>query len=115
MHIEPRRQSWLSEPLGRLSNTCCFALIISAPVCESKEYDVLTNFSSRQSSLENYRQKPETKKQPLFDEEHSHPEMDEEQLLHGQVYVQLLKDLYAAPLFSVYCDMEVQEVASRIK
>jgi len=77
------------------------------------------------------RQKPETKKQRLFDEEHCEPEIDEEQLEHGQVYVQLLKDQYAAPLFSLHrrtfkmapfwlsaginCDMEVQEVASQIK
>jgi len=51
----------------------------------------------------------------LFDEKHCEPEIDEEQLEHGQVYVQLLKDQHAAPLFSWNCDMEVQEVASQIK
>ncbi len=62
------------------------------------------------------RQKPETKKQRLFDEEHeTDHETDEEQLEHSQVYVQLLKDVFAAPLFSLNCDMEVQEVASQIK
>ena len=63
------------------------------------------------------RQKPETKKQRLYgsDEEQCQFEIDEEQLEHGQVYVQLLKDAYAAPHFSLNCDIEVQEVASQIK
>ncbi len=61
------------------------------------------------------RQKPETKKQRLLDMEHDEPEIDEEQLLYGQVYVQLLNKEYAAPLFSLNCNMEVQEIASQIK
>ncbi len=61
------------------------------------------------------RQQPETKKQRLFDWQHGEPIIDEEQLMHGQVYVQLRKELSAEPLFSVSCNMEVQEVASHIK
>ena len=62
------------------------------------------------------RQKPETKKQQLYDsdEERYEYEVAEKQLEHGQVYVQLLKDQYSEPLFSLNCNVEVQEVASQI-
>ena len=42
-------------------------------------------------------------------------EIAEKQLEHGRVYVQLLKDVYSEPLFSLNCNMEKQEVASQIK
>ena len=59
---------------------------------------------------------PETKKQQLYDsdEEQYEYEVAEKQLEHGQVYVQLLKDQYSEPLFSLKCNVEVQEVASQI-
>lgn len=49
---------------------------------------------------------PETKKQQLYDsdEEHYECEVAEKQLEHGQVYVQLLKDQYSEPLFSLNCN-----------
>ena len=39
----------------------------------------------------------------------------EEQLLYGQVYVQLLDDQFDTPLFSLNFDMKVREIASQIK
>lgn len=47
--------------------------------------------------------------------EHEKPELDEEQLEHSQVYVQLLKDLDADTPLSLNWDMKVQEVASQIQ
>jgi len=61
------------------------------------------------------RQKPETKKQQLYDSDEKQYEYEvAEKLQHGQVYVQLLKDQYSEPLFSLNCNVEVQEVASQI-
>ncbi len=63
------------------------------------------------------RQNPETKKQQLFDMRYEEMSLriGEEQLLYGQVYVQLLDDQFDTPLFSLNFDMKVREIASQIK
>ena len=63
------------------------------------------------------RQNPETKKQQLFDMKYEETSLriGEEQLLYGQVYVQLLDDQFDTPLFSLNFDMKVREIASQIK
>ena len=63
------------------------------------------------------RQNPKTKKQQLFDMKYGETSLriGEEQLLYGQVYVQLLDDQFDTPLFSLNFDMKVREIASQIK
>lgn len=46
---------------------------------------------------------------------YQHEEDREKQLEYGQVYVQLLKDEYSEPLFSLQSDMEVADVVSQLE
>lgn len=41
--------------------------------------------------------------------------MDKEQLVYQQAYVQLLRDEYSAPLFSLQCELVVKDKVSQIE